>query len=406
MAARRKSVRGRKTATGRRGRRSSLTGRLLGAVRKALPAALLGTGILLGIGIGFGLALLPGAPERSVEPNSAAQPIQPSAGQKTAAQKPALNEVAIAPQIPAQAPVPVPQPLPKPIEPTETYVASVTAPVALPASTPVSTAAPPPAEPVAELASLPPETSPLPGELPLWRRNAATYVDPGEQPMIAIVLDDVGVAPAHARDALQLPAPIVLSIMTYADKAAIFAEEGRRRGHEVMVHMPMQPMSASVNAGPNALTVGLDAAEIRRRVDWGLTRFQGYVGFNNHMGSRFTQDEAGMRAVLEEAKARGLLFLDSKTIAGSVGDRLAAEMGVTHIARDVFLDDTLTEAAVARQLASAEAIARKKGYAVAIGHPHPATIAVLKRWLPAAAARGIVIVPLTTIVMKRDGVAG
>lgn len=404
MAARRKSVRGKKAATGRRGRRSSLTGRLLGAVRKALPAALLGTGILLGIGIGFGLALLPGAPERSVEPNSAAQPIQPSARQKTAAQKPALKEVAIAPQIPAEAPVP--QPLPKPIEPTETYVASVTAPAALPASTPVSTAAPPPAEPVAELASLPPGDVLVPGELPLWRRNAATYVDPGEQPMIAIVLDDVGVAPAHAHDALQLPAPIVLSIMTYAEKAAALAEEGRRRGHEVMVHMPMQPLSASVNAGPNALTVGLDTAEIRRRVDWGLSRFQGYIGFNNHMGSRFTQDEAGMRAVLAEAKARGLLFLDSKTIAGSVGDRLAAEMGVTHIARDVFLDDTLTEAAVERQLVTAEAIARKKGYAVAIGHPHPATIAVLKRWLPAVAARGIAIVPLTTIVMKRDGVAG
>jgi polysaccharide deacetylase 2 family uncharacterized protein YibQ len=124
------------------------------------------------------------------------------------------------------------------------------------------------------------------------------------------------------------------------------------------------------------------------------------------MGSRFTQDAAGMRVVLAEAKQRGLLFLDSKTIAGSVGDALAAEMGVTHIARDVFLDDDMSEAAVARQLAEVEAIARKQGYAVAIGHPHPATIAVLKRWLPEAKARGFAIVPLTTIIKKREGVAG
>lgn len=415
MAARKKSARGRKTATSRRGRRLSVAGQLLQAARKALPGAVLATGILLGIGIGFGLALLPRQSEPQADAASAAQPIQPLVAQKGEATPLAPASVAPASVNPA----PVPQPLSKPTEPTETYVASVAAPAALPVSTPVTTPVSPAAmapaatpaiepvsEPAAEVASLPPGDVLVPGELPLWRRNAATYVDPGEQPMIAIVLDDVGVAPAHARDALALPAPIVLSIMTYADKAAAFAEEGRRRGHEVMVHMPMQPLSASVNAGPNALTVGLDAAEIRRRVDWGLTRFQGYVGFNNHMGSRFTQDEAGMRAVLEEAKARGLLFLDSKTIAGSVGDRLAAEMGVTHIARDVFLDDTLTEAAVARQLALAEAIARKKGYAVAIGHPHPATIAALKRWLPAVAARGIVIVPLTTIVMKRDGVAG
>ena len=81
-------------------------------------------------------------------------------------------------------------------------------------------------------------------------------------------------------------------------------------------------------------------------------------------------------------------------------------MGVTHIARDVCLDDDMSEAAVARQLAQAEAIARKQGYAVAIGHPHSATIAVLKRWLPDAKARGFAIVPLTTIIKKREGVAG
>jgi polysaccharide deacetylase 2 family uncharacterized protein YibQ len=170
--------------------------------------------------------------------------------------------------------------------------------------------------------------------------------------------------------------------------------------------MPMQPMNDTINPGPNALIVGMDAKEIQRRMEWGLDRLSGYIGFNNHMGSRFTQDAEGMRVVLAEAKQRGLLFLDSKTIAGSVGDSLAGQMGVTHIARDVFLDDDMSEAAVARQLARAEAIARKQGYAVAIGHPHPATIAVLRRWLIDVRARGFAIVPLTTIVKKREGVAG
>jgi len=241
---------------------------------------------------------------------------------------------------------------------------------------------------------------------PQWLENSVAARDPGNRPMIAIVLDDVGVAPQHAQMAIALPAPIVLSIMTYAKNAEGLAREAHDKGHEIMVHMPMQPMNGAVNAGPNALTVGLAADELRRRIDWGLGRFDGYVGFNNHMGSRFTQDADGMRVVLAEAKRRGLLFLDSKTIAGSVGDRLAAEMGVTHIARDVFLDDDMSEAAVARQLAAAEAVARRQGYAVAIGHPHPGTIAVLKRWLPEAKARGFAIVPLTTIIKKREGVAG
>lgn len=242
--------------------------------------------------------------------------------------------------------------------------------------------------------------------VPLWLENSVAALDPGNQPMIAIVLDDVGVAPQHAEMAVALPAPIVLSIMTYAKNAASLAERAHAKGHEIMVHMPMQPMNTAINPGPNVLNVGMAPDELKRRIDWGLGRFKGYVGFNNHMGSRFTQDADGMRVVLEEAKRRGLLFLDSKTIAGSVGDRMAAAMDVTHIARDVFLDDDMSEVAVARQLAEAEAVARRQGYAVAIGHPHPGTIAVLKRWLPEAKARGFAIVPLTTIIKKREGVAG
>lgn len=390
MAARRISPRPKKTVAGRKRRAAVKAGDRL---RRWLPAGWLVLGILLGIGIGFGLAMLPPAPVSTPvamevpAAKPAALPVvekQAVVEKKKAEPKPAAA-AALAPAAPE------PQPAPE-LQPAPDSSASVPGTSAL---QPVSQVVAP------QSAALLPEQA-----APLWLRNAAAFQDPGTRPMIAIVLDDVGVAPQNARAALELPAPIVLSIMTYAEKGAAFASEARQRGHEVMVHMPMQPMSASVDPGPNALTIGLDAAEIRRRVDWGLTRFAGYVGFNNHMGSKFTQDAAGMRPVLEVAKERGLLFLDSKTIAGSVGDTLAAEMGLTHIARDVFLDDTLTEAAIARQLAVVEAIARKRGYAVAIGHPHPATIAVLKRWLPTMAARGIAIVPLTAIVKKRDGVSG
>lgn len=408
MAARKKSTRAKKGTAGRKRRGPNAMQRLLRRGQKALPMGLLCVGIVLGIAIGYGITMLPPAP--TVPPVALdVPPAKPAA-------KPVLTESAAKPVMPVPAVVKKTTPQP---EPTEAYAAlvapQVQAQIVEPTTTAMSSAptAPastsPVAQPVSQVAALPQPgvlAPSLEGELPLWRKNAASYQDPGERPMIAIVLDDVGVAPLHARAALDLPAPVVLSIMTYAEKAKAFADEARQRGHEVMVHMPMQPLSTSIDPGPQALTVGLSSGEITQRVDWGLSRFSGYVGFNNHMGSRFTQDEVGMRVVLEEAKARGLLFLDSKTIAGSVGDRLAAEMGVTHIARDVFLDDTLTEASITRQLAAAEAIARKRGYAVAIGHPHPATVAVLKRWLVDVQARGFAIVPLTAIVKKRDGVAG
>ena len=124
------------------------------------------------------------------------------------------------------------------------------------------------------------------------------------------------------------------------------------------------------------------------------------------MGSRFTQDERGMGVVLAELKRRNLLFLDSRTIGNTVGDKLAARMGVAHVMRDVFLDNEMDQAAVIKQLMQAERVAASKGQAIAIGHPHPATIAAIRAWMPKAEARGFVIVPLSAVAKLRLGASG
>jgi polysaccharide deacetylase 2 family uncharacterized protein YibQ len=224
--------------------------------------------------------------------------------------------------------------------------------------------------------------------------------------MIAIVLDDVGATPGDVPGALGLPAPVTLSIMTYAANAPKIAADAHRAGHEIMVHVPMEPINRDADPGKNALLVNLSAEEIARRLDWGLSQFPGYVGINNHMGSKFTQNAAGMRVVLEALKARGLLFLDSRTIAKSVGDALAAQLGVTHLQRDVFLDDVIDETDIMKELARTEAIAKKHGVAIAIGHPHRDTVAALRQWIPEAQARGFILVPISQIAKKRSGVTG
>lgn len=307
------------------------------------------------------------------------------------------------------------------VEPGPELASMLPAPAAEPAAPPSPTpAAPAKAEPSSEprpdigiepsadapIESAPLSAAPVPENAPTWLKNAVASIDPGQHPMIAIVLDDVGVAPADAELALKLPGSITLSIMTYAPNVAAFANRARAKGHEIMVHMPMEPVDHSVDPGPNALLVGLTEAEIRRRVIWGLSQFDGYVGINNHMGSRFTQYAPGMRIVMEELRSRGLLFLDSRTIAQSVGATTAAAADVTHITRDVFLDNTMSVDAVLSQLKDAEAVARSQGYVVAIGHPHPTTIAALKRWIPGLGKAGFVLVPLSEIVKKREGLAG
>jgi hypothetical protein len=220
---------------------------------------------------------------------------------------------------------------------------------------------------------------------------------PGGRPMAAVVIDDLGLDRARTARVSSLPGPLTLSFMAYAEALPGQAAAGRGFGHELMLHMPMQPGDASVDPGPGALFVGQTAAEIRRRLERALAGFSGYVGLNNHMGSRFTADSAGMRVVMEVARRRQLLFLDSRTTGSSVAPRLAPAAGVPFLERTVFLDHAPSRAAVERQLAALEDLAARHGHAIAIGHPRDATIAALSGWIEPARARGLALVPASAI---------
>jgi len=223
-----------------------------------------------------------------------------------------------------------------------------------------------------------------------------------ERPVIAIVLDDMGVDRARSLRAIELPGPLTVSLMTYADGLSALVSQARERGHEVMAHLPMEPLDAKENPGPGALTVKMDDATIRKTIAADLDAWKGYVGINNHMGSKFTRDKARMDVVMSELKSRGLMWLDSKTTAGSAGIDAARAASVPYLERDVFLDNVDTREAVDKQLADTLALAKTRGTAIAIGHPHDATLAALKQWLPTLEAQGVSLVPVTEILKRRQ----
>jgi hypothetical protein len=265
-----------------------------------------------------------------------------------------------------------------------------------------------PSSPPPELAALPLPAAPPPAPSaasgkPAWVRFAVPPPPLAGRPLIAVVIDDLGVDRRRSEKVVALPPPLTLAWMTYAENLRGITQNARQRGHELMVHVPMQPQSESYDPGPDVLEVGLPIEELRRRLRWGLSRFDGFVGINNHMGSRFTADRAGMNVVMEEIRARGLLFLDSVTTQKSVAPDLARQYGIPFAARHIFLDNEMSVAAVRGQLAQTEAYARKHGVAIAIGHPHDGTIEALAAWLPGLEARGFTLVPLTTIVKQGMG---
>ena len=239
-----------------------------------------------------------------------------------------------------------------------------------------------------------------PTELPHWRQYAVAVPESGKDPLIAIVIDDMGVDQIRSARAINLQGPLTLSFLTYARDLARQTDQARSKGHELMLHVSMEPTSATVDPGPNVLLTGLDDAELMRRLDWGFSRFTGYVGVNNHMGSKFTADRRGMQLVVDALKRRGLLFLDSRTSVHTVGAKLAKQAGVPLAERNIFIDHVNKRGEVNARLAEVEKLARRKGFAVAIGHPRQVTIDALEIWLADVQSRGFRLVPISTIVEK------
>lgn len=238
-------------------------------------------------------------------------------------------------------------------------------------------------------------------DVPAWRRYAALAPSAGGKPRIVVVLDDMGLSEYRSDRAVALPRPVTMAILPYGPEPHVLVSRARAAGHEVIVHLPMEPSNSGKDPGPHALVTGLSMPELDRRIRHNLDRMSGYVGVNNHMGSRFTASERDMDRLMAILKARGLLFLDSLTTGRSVGRHLAEKYGVPAASRDIFLDNSRSARAIARQLAKVEQQAREHGHAIAIGHPYPETLDALSQWLPQLKAKGFELVPISAIVRDR-----
>jgi uncharacterized protein len=215
---------------------------------------------------------------------------------------------------------------------------------------------------------------------------------------LAIIIDDLGSDRAAAEAVFALGYPLTISVLPNHEHSVEIAKEAHRRGFGVMLHLPMQSVA---NETPEAqeLHAGMSAPEVAALVDQFLQNVPDAAGVNNHQGSQATADAVLMDELMPVLRDRHLFYVDSRTTAATVAYDTAQDFGVRSAFRNVpFLDDVAEVAAIRKQLELALRGAREKGEAVAIGHPHPATLQALREVLPQAQAQGVHLVLASDLV--------
>ena len=216
---------------------------------------------------------------------------------------------------------------------------------------------------------------------------------------LAVVIDDMGRSIGRLDDIIALDVPITIAVLPHLHRSTEVTAKATEQGLQVLLHMPMEPVNVEVNdPGRGAIFTEMSDEEVRSTLLDAVETLPGIIGLNNHMGSKFTADEEKMKVVLDVLKSKDLFFLDSKTIAKSVGVESARELNVKAAARDVFLDNEQDQLYIEGQLRKALALAKRKGTAIAIGHPYPETIDAIKAVMAEGDFEGVTVVGVSELI--------
>jgi polysaccharide deacetylase 2 family uncharacterized protein YibQ len=223
-----------------------------------------------------------------------------------------------------------------------------------------------------------------------------------KMPVVSIVVGGLGVGAAKTTDAImKLPAAVTLAFTPYGSDPAKLAERARAQRHEILLQIPMEPFDYPDNdPGPQTLLTTLAPEQNLDRLYWHLSRFQGYAGIANFMGGRFVVTDAVMQPIVREAAKRGLGYLDDGSAPRSVAPALAASQAMPFAKADFSIDAVPTAVEIDRALAKLENLAKERGSAIGIASALPVSVERIGVWIKALESHGIMLVPLTTAMLK------
>jgi len=215
---------------------------------------------------------------------------------------------------------------------------------------------------------------------------------------LAIIIDDFGAINNEvAHSMLRLPIALTAAVIPGHPSSQQISRQAKGAGHEVFVHLPMQPKKGELGE-ENGIFVDLPEDEIRRRVRWALAELPEAVGVNNHMGSLATENERVMAVVLQEIKAAGKIFVDSRTSSQSVALDVALRLNMSCAESDAYLDDQDDSAVIKKRLTMLAERALREGSAIGIGHIRVNTLQALEDIIPRLERTGVRFVHVSRVL--------
>lgn len=222
-----------------------------------------------------------------------------------------------------------------------------------------------------------------------------------QRPVIAIIIDDLG-NNVNDEQAVNLPGAIACAFLPHAPHTKTLARKAHSQNKEVILHAPMESLHGNA-LGPGSLTLHMTEAQFISTLQKDLASVPHVQGINNHMGSLLTRHPGHMLWLMQEINRHGdLFFVDSRTTTGSVAQSVAVENHIPNMDRDVFLDAEPGTEFVEQQFDQLIKIAQTRGTALAIGHPYPATMKVLKQRLKELDNIGVDLVPVSTLIQRKQ----
>jgi polysaccharide deacetylase 2 family uncharacterized protein YibQ len=290
------------------------------------------------------------------------------------------------------------------------------APPAADAGQPATSSPSPPADesgpvtlpevPVAELVEES-QYGPLPKVATDGKRPVEVYARPssyaassaGGPPRVAVLLVGLGLPDSPPASVIKgMPGPVSVAYGAYGRSLQDAVKYARSDGHEVLLQIPLEPNDyPKVDPGPHTLLTTLPPEENMKRLQWLMSRYAGYVGVTNQMGSKFEVTQGSLAPVLEEVKRRGLLYVDDGSVPASITGQIGSTIGLDFAVASVQIDG----GDVAKQLAKLEATAKEKGAAIAVVKVKLGTAKHLSDWAAKLQSKGIVLVPVSAVVRSQ-----